>query len=208
MSVVSRLFGSNVSRANSDPKPSEGSAQAASPLAPAFLLDDHPQQTMRVRSSSSYLGKNFKACMMETRAIGVGRQPTFHGYGTHKPMDMQITQKLPNDRLDLIIGLNVSGHDLKTRPNRDQLLADRAKDNTYHVHVTDEHGRDEWIRDIPANGELYTLQALSIRDMKPGKTVVEAWPEGSAAVGGYVEGRRLEIDYKPRAAYGESGFDR
>ena len=59
MSVVSRLFGANVSRANPEPKPSDASSQAASPLAPAFSLDDHPQQTMRVRSSSSYFGKNF-----------------------------------------------------------------------------------------------------------------------------------------------------
>ncbi len=33
--------------------------------------------------------------------------------------------------------------------------------------------------------------------MKPGKTIVEMWPEGSAGVGGYVEGRRLEINYSP-----------
>ncbi len=49
----------------------------------------------------------------------------------------------------------------------------------------------------PKAGRACTAQDISIKGLQPGKTIVEAWPEGSAGVGGYVEGRRLEITYAP-----------
>ena len=61
-------------------------------------------------------------------------------------------------------------------------------------------GRIEKMTGIEAKGALSTAQDISIRGMKPGKTIVEAWPEGSAGVGGYIEGRRLEISYNPPGA--------
>ncbi len=53
------------------------------------------------------------------------------------------------------------------------------------------------MKGIGAKGEFSSAQDISIKGMKPGKTIVEMWPEGSAGVGGYVEGRRLEINYSP-----------
>ena len=36
-----------------------------------------------------------------------------------------------------------------------------------------------------------------IEAAREGKTILEAWPEHSAGVCGYIEGRRLEINYNP-----------
>jgi hypothetical protein len=137
---------------------------------------------------------------MEVGVANVKASPTFYGYGTHKPMTMNLRQALPEGRLDLVVCLNVSGHDLKDRADRHQALAARAKDNRYVIQVTHADGRIERMTGIAAHGALSTSQAISIKGMKPGVTVVEAWPEGSAGVGGYIEGRRLEISYAPPGA--------
>jgi hypothetical protein len=112
-------------------------------------------------------------------------------------MTMSLRLELPDNRLDMVVCMNVSGHDLKDRADKDQALAARAKDNKYVIQVTRPDGSKERMTGISANGSLSTMQAISIKDMKAGVTVVEAWPEGSAGVGGYVEGRRLEITFAP-----------
>lgn len=202
MSLLNRLFGNTptttttaATQTTQIPKP----VTPASPLAPAFDPAKAPQQgqVKSAKRESQYLGENFKACLMEVGVANVKASPTFHGYGTHKPMTMNLRQALPGDRLDLVVCLNVSGHDLKDRADKQQALADRAKDNRYVIQVTHADGSIERMTGIPANGALSTSQAISIHNMKPGTTIVEAWPEGSAGVGGYIEGRRLEITYNP-----------
>jgi hypothetical protein len=118
---------------------------------------------------------------------------------------MTLSKARPDDRRDLRVCLNVSGHDFKGAddkplPDAKQRLAERAKDNRYVIQVTHPDGRIEKMTGIEAKGALSTAQDISIRGMKPGKTIVEAWPEGSAGVGGYIEGRRLEISYNPPGA--------
>jgi len=173
-------------------------AKPASPLEPAFAMASAPQQAQikNAKRASQFLGENFKAALMEVGVANVSARPQFH-YGTGKPQSMSLNKTLPDKRLDLVICMNVSGHDLKERADKDQALATRAKDNRYVIQVTYPDGTKQRMSGIAANGALSTSQAISIRDMKPGLTVVEAWPEGSAGVGGYIEGRRLEINYRP-----------
>lgn len=209
MSLLNRLFGGNTQTPATQATATATKPPApASPLAPAFEVGKAPQQAQIKQAvrQSQFLGQNFKACLMEVGVANVKGSPTFYGYGTGKPMTMNLRQALPNDRLDLVVSLNVSGHDLKDRADKDQALASRAKDNKYVVQVTHADGRIETMKGIAANGALSTAQGISIQGMKPGKTIVEAWPEQSAGVGGYIEGRRLEITYAPPGS--ASGADR
>ncbi len=178
-----------------------------SPLKPAFARGEAKfgAQVRSAMHESEFLAENFKACLMEVGLANVKGAPTFHGYGTHKPMTLNLKKALPDDRLDLTVCLNVSGHDFKDHndkplPDAKQRLAERARDNKYVIQVTRPDGTVEKMTGIAANGALSTAQDISLRGMKPGKTIVEAWPEGSAGVGGYIEGRRLEISYNPPGA--------
>ena len=190
------------------PKPnSSPTSPENSSLKPAFSRDQSKfgAQVKAAMQESAYLAKNFKACLMEVGVANAKAAPKFYGYGTHKPMTMSLTKALPDDRLDLTVCLNVSGHDFKDQndkplPDAKQRLQERAKDNKYVIQVTRPDGTVEKMTGIAANGALSTAQDISIRGMKPGKTIVEAWPEGSAGVGGYIEGRRLEISYNPPGA--------
>ncbi len=83
-------------------------------------------------------------------------------------------------------------------------MKSRARGNRYVIQVTHPDGRVERMSGIEAKGALSTAQDISIRGVKPGLLVVEAWPEGSAGVGGYIEGRRLEITVRGAA---RDGFD-
>lgn len=181
--------------ATTAPAGSSAPSVPKSPLAAAFVRSEAPQQSQieRALSSSEHLGNNFKACLMEVGFANVRGAPTFYGYGSHKPMTASLQLPLAGDRLDLVVALNVSGHDLKERADKQEALAARAKGNRYVIQVTHPDGRVEKMTGIEAKGALSTAQDISIKNLKPGKLVVEAWPEGSAGVAGYVEGRRLEI---------------
>ena len=148
---------------------------------------------------------------MEVGVANAKGSPKFYGYGTHKPMTMSLTKPLPEGRLDLTVCLNVSGHDFKGTdglliPGAEALLQARAKNNKYIIQVTHPDGRVETMKGIEAKGALSTAQDISVKDLQRGKTIVEAWPEGSAGVGGYIEGRRLEINYTPPGAAAGASF--
>jgi hypothetical protein len=144
-------------------------------------------------------GKGYYASMIQMAAANVKAKAVFYGYETGKPMTMNVHQKLPDDRLDLTVFMNVSGHDFKTLPaaEKAKALQDRANDNSYNIKVTRPDGSTEMMSGILARGQLATGQDISITNMKPGKYILEGWPDHSAAVGGYMEGRHVEITYAP-----------
>jgi hypothetical protein len=148
------------------------------------------------------LGQGFYASKINMAAANISASPTFYGYHTNKPMTLDINQKLPNDRLDLTVFMNVSGHDWRedtslTQAEKQKLLQERADGNSYNIRVTRPDGSSSMMTGILAKGALSTGQDISITNMQPGKYVLEGWPDHSAAVGGYVEGRRVEITYAP-----------
>jgi len=167
----------------------------ASPLAPEFdrakLGTTVINRIEYARSQSEALAKNLKASMMWVAFVNSDAVATFPGWGTHRPMTASV-KRPPGDRLDLVLNLNVSGHDLKGLSDPQRALADRAKSNPYVVEVTHPDGRKERLVD-PGSGKLSTAIPLSIKNLKPGKLIIEAWPIGSYAVSGYIEGRRLEL---------------
>ncbi len=190
--------GSNPS-VNAAPINAVGIASSSKPLEAQFDRKKvrYPERVGRAENYSNFLATNFKASAGKFALLNVQPSPVFHGYGSHKPQSVTIREKIPGDRLDMTISTNVSGHDLKNRPNRKELLAQRAKGNSYAIRVTHPDGRTEKLSNIKANGDLFTAMDISISGMVPGKTIVETWPEQSAGVSGYVEGRRLEINYEP-----------
>jgi hypothetical protein len=143
-------------------------------------------------------GKGFFASMIQMAAANVRAKAIFYGYETGKPMTMAIHKKLPEGRLDLSVFMNVSGHDFSgTKAEKQAALLARAQDNSYNIKVTRPDGTVESMSGILARGALATGQDVSITNMTPGKYILEGWPDHSAAVGGYMEGRRVEITYAP-----------
>lgn len=92
--------------------------------------------------------------------------------------------------IDLTVLCNVSGHVGAENAAR------FAQSNKYVIKVTQPDGQALWMRGIDRKQpvEYCTAQDISFELMK-GTTVIEAWPEGSAGVGGYVEGRRYELHF-------------
>ncbi len=68
-----------------------------------------------------------------------------------------------------------------------------AKTNRYDVSVIHPDGTGEHIRDIPSQG-LVTGVALGIK-LQKGTTFVKFAPQGSFGVGGYSNGRTVELQY-------------
>jgi len=103
--------------------------------------------------------------------------------------------------LDLTVVMSVSGHTGQ---------ADAfAKSNTYTIKVTRPDGGIHWMRNIPRKSaiEYATVQNVSF-PLDEGVTVLEAWADGSAGAGGYLEGRRYEIHfqkqpYRPSWTWGD-----
>ena len=83
---------------------------------------------------------------------------------------------------------NVSGHTGAANTER------WKNTNRYNIKVIHPDGTVEHMRGIKARNEYSTAQDFSFK-LQKGRTVIEAWPDGSAGVGGYVEGRRIELDY-------------
>lgn len=165
------------------------------PLAPAFERNKakYQRQIDRAVDDAATLGAGFYAARMHVACANVQGTPRFYGYKTNKPQTLALTKAPPDNRLDLTLAMNVSSHDFKTMPDKEARKLERAKSNAYVIQVTHPDGKVETLGGIKANGALSTAHDISIRNLKPGVTVVEMWPEGSAGVHGYVEGRRLEI---------------
>ena len=68
-----------------------------------------------------------------------------------------------------------------------------AKSNQYNITITHADGTRETIPKVASTG-LVTEKVLSIQ-LKPGKTVVNFWPDGSGGVGGFKAGREIELNY-------------
>ena len=68
-----------------------------------------------------------------------------------------------------------------------------AKSNKYNITVTHADGTVQKINKVASTG-LITEKSLNLK-LKPGKTVVNMWPDGSAGVGGFKAGREIELNW-------------
>jgi hypothetical protein len=120
---------------------------------------------------------------------------------SRRDLVLGINEKLPNDRIDLAVGITVSRHDLGMggRPFNQAEFDRRKATDTYTIKVTSPDGTTASMTGIPAFGhehsaDGFTVQAISIPLKGPGLYVVEAWPGGSMGSGGFKEGRTLHIN--------------
>jgi hypothetical protein len=207
ISSASQTYGASNAQATKTSSEYNVNPVTSGPLAPQFAFDD-PKVNFKVKSGirgAKELADGLKAALATFVFRNSNGSPMFYGYGTGKPMTATVTEKLAGDRLDMTAMMNVSGHDFRhsvesgsmTKAKAMELVKDRAKNNSYNIAVRYPNGNSEIMRGIVAKGALFTVQDISIK-LQPGKNVIEMWPDGSAGVGGYIEGRRLEIDYAPR----------
>jgi hypothetical protein len=185
-------------------KAAESKPWETGPLKPQFerSKSKYIKTIKRAEKESRELGEGFYASKIEMAAANVAARAKFYGYHTGQAMTMDVKKKLPNARLDLVVFMNVSGHDWRestslSEEQKQKLLQDRANDNSYNIKVTRPNGQVETMTGILAKGALFTGQDISITNMTPGKYIIEGWPDHSAAVGGYFEGRHVEINYAP-----------
>jgi hypothetical protein len=176
------------------------------PLAAKFPFDD-PKVNAKVNWAileAKSLAVGLKAALGTFIFRNSKASPFFHGWGTNKPMTVTVYETLKDNRLDITAAMNVSGHDFRhaveagtmTKEKAMALVKDRAKNNSYNIAVRYPNGKSEIMRGIVAKGALVTVQDFTVT-LQPGKNTIEMWPDGSAGVDGYVEGRRLEINYAP-----------
>jgi hypothetical protein len=89
--------------------------------------------------------------------------------------------------LDLVALLPVSGH--VGLPNAQKW----AKSNKYNVVITHADGTRQTLPKVSSTG-FVTMTGMNLK-LKKGKTVIQAWADGSAGVGGYKAGREVEIHW-------------
>lgn len=137
------------------------------------------------------------ACSVEVGFANAMGEPTFHGYGTHKPMSATIS--MPKEkRLDMAVMITVSLHDLGEDEARvSRAGKERAVKDRHHIEVTRPDGTVERIDGIKVDPkELFSSTDISIKNLVPGKYVIKGWPDGTSA-DGYCEARVLELTVKP-----------
>ena len=111
-------------------------------------------------------------------------------YHTGKAKEMNLSQKPADGMVRGTIVINVSGHDGAER------AAQYAKSNSYNVCITMPDGKQIRMNNIPRNNPGSAEYATKIPIEFPwqeGVARIEAWPTGSAGVGGYIEGRRYSV---------------
>ncbi|MCC7074379.1 MAG: hypothetical protein IT383_23940 [Deltaproteobacteria bacterium] len=123
-------------------------------------------------------------------AQGVRYDAYAFSYHTGRAKEMNLSQKPADGMVRGTIVINVSGHDGAER------AAQYAKSNSYNVCITLPDGKQIRMNNIPRNNPGSAEYATKIPIEFPwqeGVARIEAWPTGSAGVGGYVEGRRYNV---------------
>jgi hypothetical protein len=116
-------------------------------------------------------------------------QAANYGAGTHAVLHVE---NLPaGASLDLLSLLPVSGHvGLANATNY-------ARTNQYNLVVVEPGGQQTALPKVPTTG-FVTQKDLSL-SLKPGMTRLLFWPDGSGGVGGYPQGRTIDLHYAPGA---------
>lgn len=177
------------------------------PLAPRqFSRPAIVNRTLKEMASKSKRGVASYVMMHSANA----KLDKFHfNYKTHLCKQANVVKPPPKNEdgkrmLDLTVCMNVSGH------AGDGKVHDFAETNKYNIRVTFPNGDVKTMRNIDrlnSDGREYaSAQDISFELMK-GKTVIEAWPQGSAGVAGYVEGRRYELNYGDKHEFDPKSTD-
>jgi hypothetical protein len=115
------------------------------------------------------------------------RQTSWPNYKTGEIARFEVSGLDKSGKLDLVALLPVSGHVGRAEADR------YAKSNQYNLVVTHADGTRQALPKVASTG--YVTQKDLGLSLKPGKTSIEFWADGSAGVGGYVAGRRIELSW-------------
>jgi hypothetical protein len=147
------------------------------------------KENSRVQAAVSQLGGNAQmggaSQSVFLPASGADVDRFSFNYGTGQPKQMNFNKPPKDGVVRGTMVVSVSGHDGR----QDQY----AKSNTYSVRVTLPNGKTITQNRIPRNDPSKAEYATAIPLEFPymaGKTIIEAWPDGSAGPGGYIEGRK------------------
>lgn len=174
-------------------------ARASSPLQPTadFPRSSQVRSVLYEMASSSKNGGASSVQFLPSKDLKV--KAWAFNYHTGLPKEMNVLREPKDGVVRGTICINVSGHDWSRDPSSVERY---AKSNTYNVRVTLPDGQKlEW-QNIPrtcvGQGKPDQAEYATAIDIQfpyqKGKTVVEAWPSGSAGVGGYIEGRRYHFN--------------
>lgn len=108
-------------------------------------------------------------------------------YGTHKAGVMDVTGLGKGGKLRVVMLLPVSGHVTGQAETY-------AKTNRYNITLSDEHEQQFFASPKVASTGYVTPHEL-VLTLRPGKNLLDFWPDGSGGPGGYIEGRRYEITW-------------
>lgn len=166
-------------------------AQPANRLQPTAPIQRSPQVRAVLADLAQRCKNGGASSMMFLPARDVPAQAWAFAYHTGKAKEMNLKAAPADGMVKGTIVINPSGHD--STPGA---LERFAKTNTYNVRVQLPNGETLTWNNVPRNDPSKAEYATAIDVAFPymkGVTVVEAWPGGSAGVGGYLEGRRYHV---------------
>lgn len=156
----------------------------------ALSFPENPAVASTVRDLASRARRGGASSTSFLPAKGVQFDAYAFSYHTGKAKEMNLKGKPADGMVRGTIVINVSGHDGAGPAEQ------YAKTNTYNVCITMPDGKQIRMNNIPRNNPSSAEYATKIPIEFPwteGTVRIEAWPSGSAGVGGYVEGRRYNV---------------
>ena len=174
------------------------------PLAPTTAFAESTKVGTQLRELAKRSKEGGAASVMLLPQKGQRYEAFSFSYHTGKTKQMNLKSVPADGMFRGTVVVNVSGHD----------GADKAKQyaetNTYNVRVTLPNGKVLEALTVPRNepgkAEYSTKIPIEFPAME-GKTVVEAWPTGSAGVWGYVEGRRYSLNIGEQHQFDKAASD-
>jgi hypothetical protein len=180
------------------------STAALGALSPTKAFSENRAVGTHMRELASRSRNGGAASVMLLPESGAKYQSYAFSYHTGKTKQMNLLQPPADGMFRGTVVVNVSGHDGAAKAK------DYAESNTYNVRVTLPDGKVIQALNIPRNEPGKTEYSTKIPiefPAMPGKTIVEAWPTGSAGVHGYIEGRRYSLNLGDQAQFSKAAAD-
>jgi len=173
-------------------QPATGTAAVAS-LTPTAPVDRNANVSATLATMGQEARNGSASSVKLLFAKGIKAEAFEFNYHTGLAKQVNILKAPADGVLRATVCINVSGHDQASNPSS---VDNYAKTNTYNVRVRLPDGQELRLTNVarnnPNSAEYATAIDIAIPYMK-GETIVQAWPTGSAGVGGYVEGREYHI---------------
>jgi hypothetical protein len=163
-------------------------------LKPTGAMDRNPAVSSTLASMAADARNGAASSVNLLFARGVKAESFAFNYHTGLAKQVNLLNKPADGMVRATVCINVSGHDQAHDPTS----ADRyAASNCYNVLVRLPNGQSLRLDNVPRTNPNSKEYATAIDIQFPymeGKTVIQAWPAGSAGVGGYIEGREYHVN--------------